>query len=128
MGAPRKRGSRQADIAIKRVYDPATPVDGCRVLIDRLWPRGVSKADARIDAWWKEFAPTSALRRWLHADQSRHAEFVRRYRKELAGQRDAIRQAVRALRVRQLTLLTAVKDTEQSHARVLGDFLRGLRP
>ena len=112
-------------IHIKRIYEPAAPGDGLRVLVDRLWPRGLSKRAANIDLWAKELAPTVPLRRWFHKDPSgRWKEFATRYRKELRGHKDALtdfRTQVR--KSRKVTLLYAGADTEHSHAQVLLKFL-----
>lgn len=107
-------------IRVKRVYDAAEPSDGVRVLIDRLWPRGVGKDSARLDAWMKALAPSAALRRWLHVDPAtRWDEFARRYRVELAAQRAALEELRRLARGKHLTLVTAVADVEHSHVPVL---------
>jgi uncharacterized protein YeaO (DUF488 family) len=79
-------------IQIKRAYDDAEPSDGTRILIDRLWPRGVSKEVAHLDLWLKEIAPSTELRQWFAHDPARWAEFQRRYRKELSANPEAIRQ------------------------------------
>ncbi|WP_216901791.1 DUF488 domain-containing protein [Nocardia alni] len=112
---------------VKRVYDRPEDVDGRRVLVDRLWPRGVGKQQARIDDWMKAVAPSAELRRWFHADPGeRRAEFARRYRDELAD--DEHRQALDQLReladVGHVTLITAVKDIAHSHIPVLLERLR----
>src|SRR5690606_6846235 len=77
-------------IAIKRIYEPPAGDDGFRVLVDRVWPRGMTKAEARIDLWAKELAPSTALRKWFGHDPARWAEFRRRYREELDGQGEAL--------------------------------------
>ncbi len=112
---------------VKRVYDTPEDDDGRRVLVDRLWPRGVGKRQARIDDWMKAVAPSSELRRWFHADPAeRRPEFARRYRDELAD--DEHRQALDRLRematVGHVTLITAVKDIAHSHLPVLLERLR----
>ena len=73
------------NVQIKRVYEPVEPGDGLRVLVDRLWPRGLSREAAKIDLWVKELAPSTALRRWFHSDEGTWPEFKRRYRNELSG-------------------------------------------
>ncbi|MEU7580966.1 DUF488 family protein [Streptomyces sp. NPDC041068] len=117
--------SRSLDIQVKRVYDPAAPDDGARVLIDRLWPRGVSKERAGLDAWDKDVAPSNELRRWYDHDPARFDEFAERYRQELADDdRAAELDRLRGLaREGRLTLLTATKDLPHGHARVLVDVL-----
>ena len=111
-------------IAIKRVYEPATDTDGLRVLVDKLWPRGIRKEALHYDLWAKEIAPSAPLRRWFHADpQGRWEEFRRRYLHELAAS-----PAVRAFVARiekepRATLLYASKSAEEYHARVLREYL-----
>ncbi|MEU1117048.1 MULTISPECIES: DUF488 family protein [unclassified Streptomyces] len=118
--------SRSPDVQVKRVYDEASPDDGTRVLVDRLWPRGLSKEGARLDAWDKELAPSNELRRWYGHDPERYEEFAERYRHELtdadrAAELDRLRTLARKGR---LTLLTATKDLPHGHVRVLVDALR----
>lgn len=110
-------------IRVKRVYDEASASDGCRVLVDRLWPRGVSKAKARIDLWAKEMTPTDELRRWFHADLSRQTEFARRYRKELHERTSEIKETLKGITKKRITLVTATKDLEHGHVGVLKKFL-----
>ncbi|MEW2390805.1 DUF488 family protein [Streptomyces venezuelae] len=112
---------RRLDVQVKRVYDEASPDDGTRVLVDRLWPRGLSKDKARLDAWDKEIAPSNELRRWYDHDPERFEEFAERYRHELAGEErstelDRLRTLAHEGR---LTLLTATKDLPHGHVRVL---------
>ena len=113
------------DVRVRRIYDPAEPADGHRVLVDRLWPRGVSRERARLDEWAKGLAPSTELRQWFHeSPETRHDEFATRYRAELATPEQHARLA--ALRERApLTLLTAAKDPAGSHARVLVELLTG---
>lgn len=97
--------------------------DGVRVLVDRVWPRGLRKDAARLDAWRKDLAPTTVLRKWYGHDPERFAEFRRRYEAELAGAADALAE-LRALAGRgRLTLLTATRDMAHSNAQVLADLL-----
>ncbi|MEV7194157.1 DUF488 family protein [Streptomyces sp. NPDC093510] len=118
--------SRSLDVQVKRVYDEASPDDGTRVLVDRLWPRGLSKERARLDAWEKEPAPSNELRRWYDHDPERYEEFAERYRHELTDpERSAALDRLRALaRDGRLTLLTATKDLPHGHVRVLVDALK----
>jgi uncharacterized protein YeaO (DUF488 family) len=113
-------------VRVARVYDQATERDGNRVLVDRLWPRGMSKSRAEIGEWCKQVAPSTALRKWYSHDPQRFAEFRRRYRAELAsGQRATALAHLRELaRDRTLTLLTASKDPVISHAAVLVELLQ----
>ncbi|UQA96443.1 DUF488 domain-containing protein [Streptomyces halobius] len=119
--------SRGADIRVRRVYEPPEASDGARVLVDRLWPRGLAKDDARLTEWCKDAAPSSELRRWYGHRSELFDGFAERYREELS--RDAARSAaLRHLRELAgegpLTLLTATKDASLSHAAVLVDVLR----
>ncbi|MFB4278318.1 MULTISPECIES: DUF488 domain-containing protein [unclassified Nonomuraea] len=117
------RGSR---IRVRRVYEEPTAEDGARVLVDRIWPRGVAKAELDLDEWCKQVAPSPELRTWYHHDPERFPEFARRYRAELAFPERA--QAVAHLRELAadggLTLLTATRDAEISSAAVLAELLR----
>ncbi|MCQ4190151.1 DUF488 domain-containing protein [Methylocystis suflitae] len=115
-----------APIALKRVYEPAEPEDGTRVLVDRLWPRGLRKDKADIDLWAKDVAPSTALRRWFGHRPERWQEFEKRYRAELAApeaqtQVEALRAMTRKGRV---TLLYAAHDESMNNAVVLRDYLR----
>lgn len=110
------------EVRVARVYDPPGPDDGARVLVDRLWPRGLSKANAALDEWCKQVAPSDELRRWYGHDPDLFAEFRRRYLAELDDPERAA--ALETLRGRgRLTLLTATKDVPISHAAVLADLL-----
>lgn len=107
------------DVAVKCIYEKPEVHDGYRALIDRLWPRGVSRRRAALDAWLVELAPSNELRTWFHHDARRWSEFVRRYRAELRAQSEAL-QALRyrAERMR-VTLLTATREPRINHAAVL---------
>jgi uncharacterized protein YeaO (DUF488 family) len=107
------------------VYDPPEPDDGRRVLVDRMWPRGLSKERARLDDWCKEIAPSTELRKWYGHDPDRYAEFARRYSAELGDpERAAALARLRTLAGHgRLTLLTATKRSEISEAAVLADLL-----
>ncbi|MGW2386958.1 DUF488 domain-containing protein [Streptomyces sp. NPDC001658] len=114
-------------IRVRRVYEPPEPGDGVRVLVDRLWPRGLSKDAARVDEWPKALTPSTELRRWYHAGEGSYEEFAERYEAELgapeaSGLLDRVRELARAGDV---TLLTASKTPEQSHATVLVRLLKG---
>jgi len=111
-------------IAIKRIYDESSPDDGTRVLIDRLWPRGLSKDDVDIDVWAKDLAPSNELRKWYDHDSEKRSEFVAKYRRELERNEGAAENLLsRVDKRRRLTLLTATKDLDRSHAPVLREFL-----
>jgi uncharacterized protein YeaO (DUF488 family) len=112
------------DVCLKRAYEPPAPSDGYRVLIDRLWPRGVSKEQAQLDEWARELAPSSELRRWFGHDPARFDEFRRRYREELAGQDEKLRELRRRARVETLTLVYGARDSEHNDAVVLAELLR----
>jgi len=107
----------------KRVYEPPAPMDGARVLIDRLWPRGVRKASAHLDAWLKEVAPSPRLRLWFGHRPERFAEFGRRYRRELADN-PALAQLRKLGKRRTVTLLYGARDPKINHAVVLQSALR----
>jgi uncharacterized protein YeaO (DUF488 family) len=114
------------DICIKHVYEPASPEDGVRILVDRLWPRGFTKEKLKADLWLKEIAPSHELRNWYHRDLSKMEEFRQRYFAEL----DANPKAVELLREKakqgRVTLLYAARDSEHNHAVVLKDYLLGV--
>ncbi|WPO75225.1 DUF488 domain-containing protein [Streptomyces sp. KN37] len=116
---------RALDVQLKRVYDDAEPDDGARVLVDRLWPRGLAKDRAELDAWDKEVAPSDELRRWYGHDAARFEEFAERYRQELAAadSRAALDRLRDHARAGRLTLLTATKDLPHSHVTVLAEIL-----
>lgn len=113
-------------VRIRRIYDEPTRSDGVRVLVDRVWPRGVSKEEAHIDAWVKQVAPSTQLRKWYSHDPGRFAEFTRRYLIELKApdRAAALAELRRLARNRTLTLLTATKASEISQAAVLADAIR----
>lgn len=110
-------------IRIKRAYESASAEDGYRVLVDRLWPRGVSKEEARLDAWMKEIAPSEELRQWFDHDPDRWEEFAGRYRAELQ-EKEGLLRALRERAARgTLTLVFAARDTERNNAVVLMEYL-----
>ncbi len=106
-----------------RVYDAPGPDDGTRVLVDRLWPRGLSKDKAHVDVWLKDIAPSKELRGWYGHDPAKYEEFVRRYRAELAqdDHAEALSKLRSLLKGGQVTLLTATKDLSLSQVTVLAD-------
>jgi uncharacterized protein YeaO (DUF488 family) len=114
---------------IRRVYDEEPP-PGYRVLVDRLWPRGVSKEQAAIDEWAKEVAPSDGLRRWYGHEPQKFADFARRYRAELAAVpgKDVVSRLRSTATTSPVTLVTATRDVERSGAAVLLDVLLGRRP
>ena len=109
---------------LKRAYEPAAASDGYRVLVDRLWPRGVSREDARLDEWARELAPSPELRRWFGHDPARFEEFRRRYTDELAPQEEKLRELRRRAREGTLTLVYSARDAEHNDAVVLAQILR----
>lgn len=112
------------DVRIRRVYDPPESDDGRRILVDRLWPRGLTRDRAAIDLWLKDVAPSSELRKWFDHDPDKWEEFRRRYSAELADRPSEVAQLRDALRQGAVTLLYAARDTAHNHALVLGDILR----
>jgi uncharacterized protein YeaO (DUF488 family) len=110
-------------VRIKRVYEPPSPTDGERVLVDRLWPRGLSKRAAAVDAWMKEVAPSHALRKWFHHHPERWAEFRRRYLAELRRHRDELTVLRRKATRGTMTLLFGSRDVEHNNAVVLKSLL-----
>ena len=117
-------------IEIKRAYEPPSLSDGERVLVDRLWPRGLKKADARIDVWLKDLAPSHELRRWFHDRPKYFAVFRKRYLNEIAGPAasQALEQLYEIARNNQtVTLVYAAKDEAHNNAVVLRDLLQGMR-
>ncbi len=116
--------STRADIAVRRIYDKAQASDGTRVLVDRIWPRGISKTAAALDLWLPGVAPTAELRTWFGHDPARFDDFRARYEKELAGNGAAVDQ-LRALLPRgRLTLLYGARDETHNQAVVLAAWLR----
>ena len=110
-------------IQIKRIYVPAEKSDGVRILVDRLWPRGVKKEDARIEEWAKEIAPTTELREWYGHDVDRWVEFQKKYRAELKHNEAANAFVEKYQQEKLLTLVYATKDEEHTHALVLKEWL-----
>jgi uncharacterized protein YeaO (DUF488 family) len=115
------------DVRLKRAYEPPAASDGYRVLIDRLWPRGVKREGARLDEWARELAPSGDLRRWFGHDPERFGEFRRRYTAELADQDEKLRELRRRARQGTLTLVYAAHDQEHNDAVVLAEILRAGR-
>jgi uncharacterized protein YeaO (DUF488 family) len=112
------------DVRLKRAYEPATSSDGYRVLIDRLWPRGVSRELADLDEWDRELAPSAELRRWFGHEPSRFEEFRQRYQEELRDKRSRITELRRRARKGPLTLVYSARDAEHNDAVVLAEVLR----
>jgi len=112
------------DVRAKRVYDAAEPGDGYRVLIDHVWPRGVSRERARLDEWARELAPSDELRKWFDHIPERFDEFRSRYRRELDGQSERLDDLRRRAASGPLTILYAARDQEHNNAVVLAELLR----
>jgi uncharacterized protein YeaO (DUF488 family) len=117
------------DLRLKRAYEPAAASDGERILVDRIWPRGVSREQAQLSDWVPELAPTTELRRWFAHDPARFEEFRRRYTAELEGQEEKLRELRRRARAGTVTLVYAARDEAHNDAVVLAEVLRrGRRP
>jgi uncharacterized protein YeaO (DUF488 family) len=112
------------DVRLKRAYDPPEPADGYRALIDRLWPRGVTRQQAKLDDWAKELAPSGELREWFGHDPGRFEEFRRRYIEELRSQRARLTAIRKQARNGTLTLVYSAHDTQHNDAVVLAEVLR----
>lgn len=113
------------EIRTKRVYDPVDPDDGLRVLVDRVWPRGMTKGRVKADVWAKALAPCTELRKWFGHDRSRWETFQNRYFEELDAQPEAVTEILeKAQEAGRMTLLFAARDTEYNHAIALQEYLR----
>lgn len=110
-------------LKLKRAYAPAEPGDGQRVLVDRIWPRGVSKAEAHVDLWLKAIAPSTPLRKWFGHQPERWPEFRRRYREELKAN-PAVEELRQVMAKGPVTLVYGAKDTERNQAVVLAEYLQ----
>ena len=113
-------------IRVKRVYEPPSPDDGYRVLIDKLWPRGLSKERARLDEWLRKEAVSDELRKWFGHEPEKWNEFRAKYMKELDAHREELRNLLRQTRGKNLTILYAAKDEEHNNAVVLKEYLEEL--
>lgn len=113
------------EIKLKRIYEPASAQDGYRILVDRLWPRGVTRARAKVDCWMRGVTPTPALRKWFGHEPAKWTEFKRRYLQELRDNRDAVNELIELVKThRRVTLLYAARDEEHTHALVLAAHLQ----
>ncbi|MCP9318877.1 DUF488 domain-containing protein [Acetobacter persici] len=121
---PPSAARQGAGIQVRRVYDAPSPTDGTRVLVDRLWPRGVSKERATLDLWLKDIAPSTALREWFGHDPARWEGFCQRYRAELDANPACVEQLETLARKGPMTLLFGARNTEQNEAVVLAAYLR----
>ncbi|MEO7478252.1 MAG: DUF488 domain-containing protein [Lysobacteraceae bacterium] len=113
-------------IVLKRAYEPYASTDGLRILVDRLWPRGVTKSAAHIDLWLKEIAPTTDLRKWFGHDPSRWDEFQVRYRDELEHNPEPVEHILECARKGSVTLVFSARDVEHNDAVVLKSYLESL--
>ena len=116
--------STHGEVRLQRAYDEPRAGDGYRVLVDRVWPRGVSKEQAAVDLWMKEIGPSAELRKWFGHDPARFAEFRRRYLTELLAHESKVRELRRLARNGTLTLVYGARDTEHNDAVVLAELLR----
>ncbi len=111
------------NVSVKRAYALPDPHDGYRVLVDRLWPRAVSKLDACIDEWWKECAPSTALRKWFSHDSTKWVRFKQRYTDELEANREEVSRSVNRAGHGPITLVYGAKDEQHNHAIILKEFI-----
>lgn len=113
-------------VKIKRAYENPSPGDGRRVLVDRLWPRGISREDAELDDWLKSAAPSEELRKWFHSNPERWGEFRRKYLSELRKHREMLRPLAEMTRKKRVTLVYSARDEEHNNAIVIRQYLRML--
>lgn len=111
-------------LRIKRVYEKSEESDGIRILVDRLWPRGLSKAKAKIDVWMKDIAPSTELRNWFGHEHQKWQEFEMRYKHELAGHMDMVKEIAELARKKTVTLVYGSRDTKENNAVVLADYIQ----
>ncbi|WP_054029309.1 DUF488 domain-containing protein [Desulfatitalea tepidiphila] len=114
------------DIYVKRVYDRAASEDGFRILVDRLWPRGLSKTTAKIDLWLKSLAPSNDLRKWYQHDSEKWPEFKQRYFAELDSNEDSVNEIIGHLKKGRVCLLYSSKESQYNNAVALKDYLNNL--
>jgi uncharacterized protein YeaO (DUF488 family) len=114
-----------AGVRAKRVYEEAAPDDGHRVLVDRMWPRGLSRERAQVDEWARELAPSTELRTWFGHDPERFAAFRERYRRELESHAERLEELRRRAQREPVTILYAARDAEHNNGVVVADVLRG---
>ena len=121
----RSRMIRARNVKLKRAYEPASPGDGERILVDRLWPRGVRKSELKVDDWMKDIAPSSGLRGWFGHDPDRWDEFQRRYWRELSDHAEMLTDLRRRARQRAITLIYSARDETHNDAVVLRKAILG---
>ena len=110
-------------ISLKRVYEPPSRSDGCRILVERLWPRGLSKQEAKIDVWPKEAAPSTELRRWFNHEPDKWADFKRRYFKELRARQASVQPILERVRAGQVTFVFASRESRFNNAAALKEYV-----
>lgn len=110
-------------VLLKRIYEPTKASDGKRVLVDRLWPRGISKERAKLKLWLKEIAPSTELRKWFNHDPKKWPEFQKRYKQELRNNQDAVNQLKSLAKKQTVTLLYGARDEEHNEALVIQQFI-----
>ena len=110
-------------IKLKRVYESPSPEDGLRILVDRLWPRGLTKERAAVDLWMKDVAPSTELRKWFGHDPAKWKQFQIRYRKELEGKKEALKDLKQKSRGHTVTLVYGARDEEHNEALILREIL-----
>lgn len=110
-------------IKIKRVYDKPEPGDGARILVERLWPRGLSKKEAKVDHWLKDIAPSTELRKWFSHDPAKWEEFRKRYIQELDQNRDAVTELLKITKLSTVTFVYGSKEEEYNSASALKDYI-----
>ncbi|CUW44919.1 hypothetical protein B3286c2_0033 [Brucella vulpis] len=115
-----------AEVSLKRIYEEPSPQDGYRVLVDRVWPRGMTKEKARIDVWAKDIAPSTELRKWFGHDPAKWGYFQKKYREELESKLPALKDLLAGAGDRNITLLYGAKDEEHNQAVVLHNFMEKL--
>ena len=111
------------NLKIKRIYDEPSKTDGIRILVDRLWARGESKEEARLDYWMKDIAPDTDLRKWFNHEPEKFKEFSKKYKEELASKNEDIEKIITLLKTHNVTLIYAAKNPEINHALVLKDYI-----
>ncbi|MBW8308411.1 MAG: DUF488 family protein [Candidatus Paracaedibacteraceae bacterium] len=113
-------------LKIKRIYQAVEKEDGLRILVDGLWPRGMSKEKAHIDRWLKEIAPSPSLRKWFNHDPQKWTEFCHRYYQELNVKKDSLQPIIHSLHVKNVTLLYGAKEEQFNHAAALKEYIQHL--
>ncbi|MBW7867363.1 MAG: DUF488 domain-containing protein [Brumimicrobium sp.] len=111
------------NISIKRIYEESSPTDGYRILVDRVWPRGVSKEKANIEEWMKEIAPSTPLRKWFNHEVDKYAEFKKKYSEELKSNKELLEKIHAIAKKQQVTLTYGAKDEEHNQAVVLKEVI-----